>query len=56
MDIRTKITDMIQKERLEINDITKQDFRKLLDKFKISPDIGYKINRFTVNELRLTSS
>ena len=31
-----------QKERISITDITKQDFRKFLKKFKKSPYLGYK--------------
>ena len=45
MDIRTKRSNKKQKERNGITDITKQDFSKLLEKFKNSPYLGYKIKQ-----------
>ena len=45
MYISTKSSNKKQKTRLYITDITKQDFRKLLKKFKNSPYIVYKIKQ-----------
>ena len=42
MSFRTKISNNKQKESYSITDITKQDFRKLLNKFNSSPYLGYK--------------
>ena len=42
LDLRTKISNKKQKSRFAITDITNQDLRKLLKKFKNSPYIGYK--------------
>ena len=40
--IMTKRSTNKQKARFAITDITNQDFRKLLKKFKDSPYLGYK--------------
>ena len=45
MEISTKSSNKKQNTRLYITDITKQDFRKLLKKFKNSPYIVYKIKQ-----------
>ena len=37
MDLKTRISNKKQKSRFSITDITNQDFRKLLKKFKNSP-------------------
>ena len=37
----TKRSNNKQKERVAITDITNQDFRKFLNKFKNSPYLGY---------------
>ena len=42
LDLRTKMSNKKQRERFAIIDITKQDFRKLLNCFEHSPYIGYK--------------
>ena len=42
ISLRTKSTNKKQKARFDITDITNQYFRKLLKKFKNSPDLGYK--------------
>ena len=42
MDFRTKKSNKKQKSRFDINDITNQDFRKLIRKFNNLPYIGYR--------------
>ena len=42
LDLRTKSSKNKQKEKFSINDITIQDFRKLLKMFKNSPYLGSK--------------
>ena len=43
--LSTKSSNKKQKAGLAITGITNQDFRKLLNKFKYSPYIGYKIKQ-----------
>ena len=40
LSLRTKTPNKQQKEKFDINDITNQDFRKFIKKFKNSPYIG----------------
>ena len=42
MDLMKKNPNKKQKARFSITEITNQDFRKLLNKFKNSPFLGYK--------------
>ena len=42
INLRTKRSNKKQKSRFAINDITNQDFRKLLRKFNNSPYLGLK--------------
>ena len=45
LDIIIKKSNKKQKLMFSITDITNQDFRKLLKKFKNSPYLGYKIKQ-----------
>ena len=49
LDLRTKRSNNKQKSGFSITDITNKDFRKLLNKFKNSPYLGYK-NKQDYNE------
>ena len=43
LDLRTKNPNKKKNTRFSIPEITYQNFRNLLKKFKISPDLGYNI-------------
>ena len=56
ISLSTRIPNKKQRVRTSINEITNQYFRKLLKEFLNSLYLGYKNNRFIMNQLKVTFS